>query len=275
MRRRIQWLSTKRALVSGVILLSFLVVTSSMWALVRGGNGPTDATWERIHRDDTLVVGIDPSFPPFGIFGENQVEGLDADLAQALAEKMGVAHVRLVVLGYDGLYDTLALGFVDVLVSALHPEARRKGVVLYTKPYFDAGQVFVGHADTPLPANFDELTGATLAVELGSEGDSQARQWLEDFDDHPPFKLHRLMASEDAMQAVLQGQADWALVDAISARLFAKDHPELVVSSIPLLSDPYVMAVRRSDWRLYLELSQALDALRRSGQMDEIIARWL
>lgn len=274
MRRRIQWFSTKRALVSGVALLSFLVVTSSTWALVRGGNGPTDATWERIHRDDTLVVGIDPSFPPFGIFGENQVEGLDADLAQALAEKMGVAHVRLVVLGYDGLYDTLALGFVDVLISALHPEARRKGVVLYTKPYFDAGQVFVGHADTPLPTNFDELMVATLAVELGSEGDSQARQWLEDFGP-PPFELQRLMASEDAMQATLAGQADWALVDAISARLFVKDHPELMVSALPLISDPYVMAVRRSDWRLYLELSQALNALRQSGQLDEIIARWL
>lgn len=273
MKRRIQWLSTKRALVSGVALLSFLVVTSSTWALVRGGNGPTDATWERIHRDDTLVVGIDPSFPPFGIFGKDRVEGLDADLAQALAEKMGVAHVRLVVLGYDGLYDTLALGFVDVLISALHPEARRKGVVLYTRPYFDAGQVFVGHADTPLPEDLDGLTGATLAVELGSEGDSQARRWLEDFE-QPPFELQRLMASEDAMQAILEGQ-DWALVDAISARLFVNDHPELVVSALPLISDPYVMAVRRSDWRLYLELNQALDALRRSGQLDEIIERWL
>ena len=274
MRQKIQWLSTKRALVSGVVLLSFLVVTNSTWALVLGGDGPTDATWERIHRDDTLVVGIDPSFPPFGIFGEDHVEGLDADLAQALAEKIGVDHVRLVVLGYDGLYDTLALGFVDVLISALQPEARRKGGVLYTKPYFDAGQVFVARADTPLPDNFDDLAGQALAVELGSEGDSQARQWLADFA-KPPFELQRLIASEEAMQAILENQADLALVDAISARLFVKDHPEFVVSSIPVIAYPYVMAVRRSDWRLYLELSQALDALRRSGQLDEIIARWL
>ncbi|MBI5931372.1 MAG: amino acid ABC transporter substrate-binding protein [Chloroflexi bacterium] len=274
MSRKIQWLSTQKALTSGVLLLTFLVVTSSAWALVRGGNGPTDATWERMHRDDTLVVGIDPSFPPFGSFGEDHVEGLDADLAQALAEKMGIAHVRFVVLGYDGLYDTLALGFVDVLISALHPEPRRQGNVLYTKPYFDAGQVFVSRADAPLPKDFDELTGQTLAVEIGTEGDSQARRWLGKLD-KPPFELQRLIGSEEAMQAIIEGQADVALVDAISAHLFIKDHSELVVSAMPLISDPYVMAVRRSDWRLYLELTQALNALRQTGLLGEIIARWL
>lgn len=276
MKRKIdwRWFSSKRALISVALFLTFWVVTSSAWALVRGGNGPTDATWERAQRDDMLVVGIDPSFPPFGIFGEDHVEGLDADLAQALANEMGITNVRLVVLGYDGLYDTLALGFVDVLISALQPEPRRKGVVLYTKPYFDAGQVFVGHANIPLPESFEDLAGQSVAVELGAEGDSQARKWLDDFDSRP-FELLRLIDAKTALQAVVDGQADVALVDGISAHLFVKNHPEMAVSSTPLISDPYVMAVRRSDWRLYLELSQALYRLRRTGQLEKIIARWL
>lgn len=269
-----QRLFTKRALALAILLISLITSLGSVWALVRGGDGPRDATWEKIHREDTLVVGIDPSFPPFGNFGEERPEGLDADLGLALAEELGIANVRFAVLGYDGLYDTLMLGFVDVLISALHPESRREGGVLYTNPYFDAGQVFVGFSATPLPENVEDLAGKTLAVELGSEGDSTARRWLQKSETHL-FALTRLISADETIQAVLDGKAEVALVDAISARLFVKNHPELQVSEIPLISDPYVIAVRRSDWRLYLELTQALAELRQKGILDEIIAHWL
>jgi ABC-type amino acid transport substrate-binding protein len=166
------------------------------------------------------------------------------------------------------------LGFVDVLISALHPEARREASVLYTDSYFDAGQVFVGFSDTPLPEDAEDLAGKLLAVELGSEGDSVARRWLQK-SETPSFELSRLISADETMQAILDGTADVALVDAISARLFVKNHPELRLSKIPLISDPYVMAVRRSDWRLYLELTQALAELRHKGVLDKIIARWL
>ena len=46
---------------------------------------------DNTNRENTLVVGLDDSFPPMGFRNENnEIVGFDIDLAKAVAEELGM-----------------------------------------------------------------------------------------------------------------------------------------------------------------------------------------
>jgi ABC-type amino acid transport substrate-binding protein len=145
-----------------------------------------DDTWDRLRETGVLRVGMDASFPPFEtIAPDGTLVGFDVDLARELARRLGPAlseaegsvaegiEVQFVAnLPYDGLYDALAVGRVDVVISALVVNPARMADFAYSIPYFDAGQVLVVRAvgtriEEPGPepvAEMTDLGGRTLAV---------------------------------------------------------------------------------------------------------------
>ncbi|GAB4572100.1 MAG: transporter substrate-binding domain-containing protein [Anaerolineae bacterium] len=222
-----------------------------------------------------LRVGIDASYPPFGVDpGDGQLIGLDVDLARAVADELGV-EVQFVNMGYDGLYDSLKADQVDVLFSALRIDPLRTDDVRYSTPYFDAGLVLVHADETPFDT-MRALDGHAVAVAFGGAGDLEARRWQR--------RLKRLdiqahATSEEAIDAVLAGSADAALVDTVSARLWLREHQDaahtLRIAPEGVTSDPYAAAVRWDNPRLQTAINRALDNLREHGRLEAIIARWL
>lgn len=270
--RWLKWSLKPYVLLMFILILGLGMGTGSLLALHGNGNAAADTTWNHIQTYKTLVVGIDPNFPPFGIFGETEPMGIDADLAHAIGDELGV-EVQFVLLSYDGIFDSLYLGQVDVVISALRPDYAQADRFRYTRPYFDAGYVFVGLEGTSLPNHLDDLDGQTLAVEYATEGDVEAFESLEAGE--ADFELERLLSADEALQAVVDGNADYALVDSVSAYLFQRDHPQLQIAEKAEIPDPYVIAVRRPNWQLFLALDEALKSLEVNGQLDTIVARWL
>jgi ABC-type amino acid transport substrate-binding protein len=271
-----------RQFFSRGFLLSFVVVwvgsifIGSLFTLNMGGQGEPDTTWERVQENDVLIVGVDVNFPPFAFYNptNGQVEGIDVDLARIIADELGV-EVQLVGVGVDSRYDMLFLGQVDILIAAIRPEPVREGFVRYTDAYFDGGFVFVRRQNSPTIEIFNDFWTGTdiLAVEIASEGDTLARDYL---DENPhTFTLKRTISTERVLSAVLNGEADYGLVNGISARRFAHEHSEIQISKNPMTHDFYVIALRRTEWRLYREIQQILDRLQDHGQLQTIIERWL
>lgn len=249
----------------GLVILGALVISGL--ALHSTGTGSPDYTWRRVQDGGTLVVGVDPSIPPFAAFDDDSLTGIDVEIAQALGAELGVP-VRLVLLTYDGMFDALYTGQIDLIIAALRPDTNRTKQVFYTQAYFDAGQVLVSLEDK-LPHRLEDLSGQRVAVEFASDGDLAMRPFAES------LTIIAALSVEEAIQQVLDGEADYALIDAISARLASRTHPQLQVDDTAIVSDPYVIAMRRSDWRLYNAIEATLDEWKTDGTLEAIIRRWL
>lgn len=256
-------------------LAGVLVVLSlGMAGFALGGEGAaaTDTTWNHIQEQRVLAVGIDISFPPFGYVENNQAQGVDAALAHELGLEFGVA-VRFVPVNYDGMYDTLLTGEVDILIAAVRPEPfRYVDQFRYTSPYFDAGYVLVGRREPPLVLQAIEST-AQVAVVEASAGDTLAQRALEN--DHINFQVVALLSVEDVVAAVAEGGVDFAILDAVSAFDAQQQYPVLQIATERLSFDPYVIALRRTDWKLHQEIEQVLYQWRRDGTLATILADWL
>ena len=137
MRRYPRWV------IGGVIILALGAVTLGQLTRGRGDDG----TLEHVQATGELRVGLDASFPPFESLDANgNIVGFDPDLARAIAGKLGAEPV-FVNIGFDGLYDALLADRVDVIISGLPYDPRRTQDVIYSQPYFNAGQVLVVRAD--------------------------------------------------------------------------------------------------------------------------------
>ncbi len=247
-----------------------------------------DAAWERVRESGILRVGMDASFPPFEtIAADGTLIGFDVDLARELGRRLGVEVQFVANLPYDGLYDALAVGRVDIVMSALVVNPARMADFAYSTPYFDAGQVLVAREK---PDRFrktcqvSDLDGCTLAVEFGTQGDLEARKWARRLSD---LAVVPYQTAAEALAAVAAGEADGALVDHVSAlaatgkTLGVSENPkgfegfELVIVGEPVVEEPYAVAVRHDSQRLLRAINEALAEMKADGTLEMLVAEWL
>lgn len=223
----------------------------------------------RAFPNDEIVIGVDGSFPPFALDAGGELHGLDIDLGRALARNIGLP-ARFVSVSFNSLYDSLISGKVDLLISALRVEPARRDDVRYSRPYFDNGLVLVSDASAALAP--DEIAGARIAYEYASSADSQIRAWERALMriEKRPYEL-----PAHALDALRYGQADGALVDATTYRLYVKSQEEWRANATFVTHDPYAIAAGLDRTDVGKLVDGELSALKQSGELARIVATWL
>jgi len=228
-----------------------------------------DVAWERVQATGVLRVGVDASYPPFeDVTPEGDLAGFDIDLANEIGRRLGV-EVAFVNMGYDGLFDAALVGEVEVLISALVAGPEQLGRVEYTTPYFNAGDVLIVPRGSTIQT-MEDLESQTLAVEYGSGGDIEARAWerrLANLD------IIRHEDAAAAVDAVISGEADAALVDGVSGRLAVGMHQELTLGEY-VTEYLFAAAVAPDSDDLRREINAVIREIMRDGTIAEIANRW-
>jgi polar amino acid transport system substrate-binding protein len=248
-----------------------------------------DGSLAEIRRRGTLRVGLDASFPPFETLDANgQIVGLDVDIARAIAADLGV-EAEFVNIGFDGLYDALLARQVDLIISGLPYDPRWTEDVAYTSNYFNAGQVLVTRADDQTIKSVEDLDGRTIAVEWGSQAEMEARWLSEEIErktsevsetSEVSVKLLRQETATAALDAVLAGQADAAIVDAPSAlnvlspSLSQEDRGGGLKIVTYLTDEWYAAAVHIQSQELLAVVNRTLAQLEADGEMAKLEAKW-
>jgi ABC-type amino acid transport substrate-binding protein len=235
-----------------------------LWMMVLWIIGARDTTWERLQKGQSLRVAMDPSFPPFNdVDASGQLAGFDVDLARELGRRLGIP-VTFVAIAFDGLADAVMAGKADVVISAFPLDERLTEDVRYSQPYFEAGLVMVTQEDSAITSS-DQLPDATVAVEWGSQGDAWARE-------QQLPRILRMETPDDALNAVLDGRADAAIVDAVTAALFPR--PGLTMHTPPLISDPYVIVLPKQASKLAEAVDEALTDMMTDGTWEQLAAKY-
>ena len=102
-----------------------LVVASALSVLVFAELLVAQSALDRVRASGRLRVGIDATYPPFGIAEGGEFSGFDVDIARAIARELGV-EAELVNAGFDGVFPALQHGSFDVVdVQTRAGHARR------------------------------------------------------------------------------------------------------------------------------------------------------
>lgn len=224
--------------------------------------------------DGVLNVGSDIAYAPFEFFEEGTTtpDGLDIDLAEALAAQLGV-EIEFLNTGFDGIIPSLDVEDFDVLISAMTITDERSEVIDFV-PYITVGTGIVVPAGNP-----DEITGVadlcgkTVAVQIGTIQvdilEAQNASCAEEiniviFDTNP-------LAVED----LRTGGSDANFSDfPVAAEDAALSDGDLEVVDTQIDPEPYGLGVRKSSTELKTALSDALQAIIDNGTYASILADW-
>ncbi|BAM03373.1 basic amino acid ABC transporter substrate-binding protein [Phycisphaera mikurensis] len=258
----------RRKLLPAVLALA--AVPLSLAGCGEAGGGDAAATGG----DDaarTVVVGTEPTFPPFEMKDENDVTvGFDIDLFKAIAEDQGFTPDFRDV-GFDSLIPSLNSGQIDVAVSGMSITEERQQTVDFTDPYVNAGLVIATRPDTGI-GGVDDLAGRQVGVNIGTTGATAAEELAAE------GKIGGVQTFQDvglSMEALVAGKVDAVINDKPVSETYAKSRPDKVII-LPevLVADDYGMAVRKGNTELLETLNAGLANVKASGQFDTIQDRW-
>jgi polar amino acid transport system substrate-binding protein len=260
-----------------VVIVAFIVLV--VYAFVAWFKPPSkpDATWVRILDTGEFRVGVDPSFPPFeSDDAKGNLSGLDIALANEFVREWASANatpirVEYVYSGFDGLYDALRAKQFDAIISALPYDPKKTEDVYFSHAYFNGGpHIIVRETDTTTKTYYD-LMGKPVGVELGSSGDAFARRWQRRL----KIDLRTYNAPADALRALRLGQVDAVFTDLVAFNDFVHAEGGVKQVGAPLVNELAVIAVRKDEPTLLVQINAVIDAMKRDGRMEQLYAEWL
>lgn len=249
-----------------------LAVVASTLLLLACSVQVEDRSLSRIKKAGVIVVGIDPSYPPFeNVDGQGQLVGYDVELAEDVARRIGVS-AEFVSMDIGSVHDGLLAKKFDVIISSLPPFPEFTKNIAYSRPYFNAGQVLVVDQNVQEVGSLDDLAGETIGVEGASTGDLEVRRLVS-----PSMNvtIKPYSTAEMLVPALKTKEVDAAVVDVVTAMEFVRSQRGIKTAGRPLTVEPYVIAVRRPDALLLKEINSMLSEMESDGTLDRLWHKWL
>ncbi|WP_141733144.1 transporter substrate-binding domain-containing protein [Oligoflexus tunisiensis] len=248
----------RRYLLKAILCLSVLLVTS--------GSLQAGPAVDRIKKSGTLKVGVEPGFLPFEMrTPKDEWVGFDVEMMKAFAKSLGV-KVQFTSTKWDGIIPGLMASKYDLIASGMTITPERAKIVLFSKPYYDAGlKILIGKKLEGQVKNLAALDNEkyTVLVKLGTTGDIFATKNLK------KAKIRRMDSEADAAQSVVLGRGDAFIYDKPFMEIYESGHKGKVVLLPDLLStESFGLAARKTDKDLIEAFNSFLDAWKANGGYD-------
>ncbi len=221
---------------------------------------------------ETLKVRIatDATWPPFEYVDEQTMDivGFDIDLIKAIADEAGL-DIEILNVAWDPLLAGIAQCQYDAAISAMTITEERKEAMLFSNPYFEAGQLVTVEYDNTDIKSKEDLGGKTVGAQIGTTGSFEVEKiagaTLKTYDD---IGL--------AMQDLMNGQIDAVIADNPLAMGYANANPDkLKTVGAVFTSEYYGIAVCKSKPELLDRINEGLAKVKAEGLIDELILKWL
>ena len=242
------------------VLLSLAVLMVLGLALT--GCGPA--------KQQVVTVGTDPTWPPFEMVNEQtkELEGYDIDLMNAIAKEAGF-QVKWVNVGFDSLLAGMATGQYDAAASVITITPERSQQMLFSDPYYNAGQLVCVRKDNTDINGPADLNGKTAGGQVGTTGVIEIQKiqgcTLKSYDD-----------IGQAFMDLMNGQIDAVVADSpLVYGYVGKNSDKLKAVGQPFTEEYYGIAVKKGDEQLLDKINKALKTLKDNGTLDQLDNKWV
>ena len=228
------------------VIAVVLAVLTVCFAFAACSNGSSDASdkssktdSEKIIESGKLVVGI-TDFAPMDYKDDNgNWIGFDADLANMVAEKLGV-KAEFVEIDWDNKFLELQTGSIDCIWNGMTITDEVKNNSSVTNAYAMNQQIVVTKSELAGKLKtVDDLKDLSFAVENGSAGQSAAED--------NGLNATAVTAQSDALLEVASGSSDACIIDSTMAAAMTgegTDYADLK-SSVVLVDEQYGISFRK------------------------------
>ena len=231
---------------------------------------------QSVRDSGVLRVGTNAEYAPNEFLEGDTVKGMDIDVMDAVAAKLGV-RAEYSNAGFDTLLTGVTGNRYDVAISSFTINADRLAQVNMVQ-YFNAGTQWVVAKGNPEGVDPENACGKTVAVQSAttqSDDDLPARTKACTDAGQPAIEVLAFDSQEDATTAVVQGRAVAMLADSpIAAYAVKQTGDALELAGEIYDAAPYGIVVPKEQVQGAEAISQALQQLADEGAYTAALATW-
>ena len=221
-----------------------------------------------------LIMATNAAFPPYEYIEGNEVVGIDAEIAKAIAEKLGLELV-IQDMEFDSIIESVKGGKADMGLAGLTVTEERQEAVDFTESYATGVQVIIVNEDSPITSVddlFAEGASTKIGVQRATTGDLYTT-W--DLEDAGLATIDRYSKGADAVQALKTGKVDCVVIDNEPAKAFVESVEGLKILDTEYIEEQYAAAMNKENTALYEAVNNALKALIEDGTVQGIIDKYI
>ena len=215
-----------------------------------------------------LTMSTNAAFPPYEMTTDSgDFEGIDIDVAAAIAEKLGL-ELQVDDMDFDAALLAAQSGKSDIVMAGVTVTDERQKVMDFSDTYAEGIQSIIVPEDSDI-ASADDLAGKIIGTQRGTTG------YIYCTDD---FGEDSVVAYDDgltAVQALNNGQVDAVVIDNAPAKEFVVANPGLKILDTAYAQEDYAIGVAKGNTELLNAINGALEELQADGTLQSIVDKYI
>jgi len=220
---------------------------------------------------DTLTMGTNASFPPYEFYENEKVVGIDAEIAAAIAEKLGM-ELKIEDMEFKAIIPAVTTGKIDIGMAGMTVTEERLQSVNFSETYATGIQAIIVKEGSEIKS-VDDLyaEGATwkVGVQDATTGDIYCT------DDFGEDRVSKFPVGADAVEALKTGKVDCVIIDNEPAKAYVAANEGLVVLDSQYAVEDYAIAVALENTELLEKINGALKELIDDGTVKGIVEKYI
>jgi ABC-type amino acid transport substrate-binding protein len=223
------------------------------------------------HKEVRIIT--DAVNAPFEFGAGTGVQGLDMDIAEAIAKDLGypIKTVKVPGSGYEHAFELLKNGEGEILISAMAADTKRSADFLFSNPYYDSGDVIALQRTQFDIKDLSGLSGKKVGVTNGRPGDV----FMASQKAVKPSKIAKYLTMDDALGALNHAEIDAVVGDEplITYSSF-KSFPNTSILPTLVNKYQYAVVVRAGEKDLMAKINATIDRLKADSELKKLEDKW-
>lgn len=221
--------------------------------------------------DNTLYMGTNAMFPPYEYYEDGDIVGIDAEIAYAIGEKLGM-QVKIEHMDFDAIITAVETGKVDFGMAGMTVTPTRQQFVNFSTTYATGVQVIIVKEGSPI-TSVDDLYAEGAAYVVGVQEATTGDIYCTD--DFGEERVAKYKAGADAVAALVAGKVDCVIIDNEPAKKFVEVNEGLAILDTEYVVEEYAIAIALDNTELLEKIDAALAELIEDGTVAEIVDKYI
>ena len=219
-----------------------------------------------------LIMSTNAAFPPYEMTDDaGNYIGIDVEIAQAIAEKLGL-ELQIDDMGFSAALEAAQNGSSDIVMAGVTVNEDRLAVMDFSDSYATGIQVVIVKEDSEI-TSIDDLEGKTIGTQMGTTGYIYA----SDTPENGGYGEENVIPYDNGMTAVnalVNGQVDCVIIDNGPAQEFVKANPGLKILEAEWVTENYAIGLAKGSELTEL-INGALKDLIADGTVQKIVDKYI
>jgi len=221
-----------------------------------------------------LTMATNAEFPPYAFWDAGKIVGIDTEIADAIAKKLGLT-LRINDMDFNAILPAVISGRADIGMAGMIVTDERKQSVNFSESYATGVQVIIVREGSPI-TDVDDLFDADTFFNIGVQKDTTGDLYVTwDLEEEGLAAISRYRRGTDAIQALVNGRLDCVMIDYEPAKTFVALNRGLKILDTEYAVEDYAISFALGNTSLRNAVNNALRELIIDGTVKRIINRYI